>query len=111
MVEQKTSNEVTPAQVAHRLKLVLDPEVGLNIVDLGLIYGIDCRDAHVTVTVTMTSMGCPMTHFIRMSIENVLSKMPNVQKGDIELVWTPAWSMEMINPDVMRRRRVRPPRY
>ncbi len=87
--------------MAHRLKLVLDPEVGINIVDLGLVYGIICKEANVTVTVTMTSMGCPMTRFIRMSIENVLSKMPNVRKGEVELVWSPAWSPSMINPVVL----------
>ncbi|HKI46719.1 MAG TPA: metal-sulfur cluster assembly factor [Balneolales bacterium] len=93
--------QVTPRQVAHRLKLVLDPEVGINIVDLGLVYGINCQDADVKVTVTMTSMGCPMTHYIRMSIENVLSKMQNIRNGEIELVWSPAWSPSMINPEVL----------
>lgn len=97
--------KVTPRQVAHRLKLVLDPEVGLNIVDLGLVYDISCREDEVKVTVTMTSMGCPMTHYIRMSIENVLSKMQNVRNANIELVWSPAWSPSMINPGVLPSRR------
>lgn len=98
------TQQVTPRQVAHRLRLVLDPEVGLNIVDLGLVYGISCQENEVEVTVTMTSMGCPMTHYIRMSIETVLSKMRNVRKGKIELVWSPAWSPSMINPDVLPHR-------
>lgn len=93
--------------MAHRLKLVLDPEVGINIVDLGLVYGIICKEAIVTVTVTMTSMGCPMTRFIKMSIENVLSKMPNVRKGEVELVWSPAWSPSMINRVVLPTKRHR----
>lgn len=100
-MDTEITQQVTPRQVAHRLKLVLDPEVGINIVDLGLVYGIICQDADVKVTITMTSMGCPMTHYIRMSIKNVLSKMQNVRNGEIELVWSPVWSSSMINHDVL----------
>lgn len=92
--------EITPKTIAHRLKLVLDPEVGLNIVDLGLIYDIHCKDGNVSIKVTMTTMGCPMTRYIRMSMENVLSKIEGVDHADIELVWSPSWSPKMITPGI-----------
>ncbi|HKJ33483.1 MAG TPA: metal-sulfur cluster assembly factor [Balneolales bacterium] len=91
-------------KIADRLKLVLDPEVGLNIVDLGLVYDIFCEENAVKIHVTMTTMGCPMTRYIRMSIENVLSKIPEIEQSEIEIVWSPAWSPKMINPKVMARR-------
>ncbi len=97
-------SEITPQKIAHRLRLVLDPEVGLNIVDLGLIYDIRCTNNHVSVKVTMTTMGCPMTRYIRMSIENVLSKINGIDTSDIELVWSPAWSPKMITPGVFNRK-------
>jgi metal-sulfur cluster biosynthetic enzyme len=90
--------------IADRLKLVLDPEVGLNIVDLGLVYDIECSEALVKVTVSMTTMGCPMTRYIRMSIENVLLKIHGIKKPEVEIIWSPAWSPEMIKPGVMARR-------
>lgn len=96
--------EITPKSIAHRLKLVLDPEIGINIVDLGLVYGITCEDDTVDVKVTMTTMGCPMTRYINMSIENVLSKMPGVCHSSIEVVWSPAWSPGMIAPGVLSRK-------
>lgn len=106
-METEISQQVTPRQVAHRLKLVIDPEVGLNIVDLGLVYGITCQNTSVKVHVTMTFMGCPMTRYIQTSMENVLSKMPNVEEWEVELVWSPPWSPAMINPEVMPPRRGR----
>ncbi len=96
--------EINPKLIAHRLKLVLDPEVGLNIVDLGLIYDIQCENGNVSVKVTMTTMGCPMTRYIRMSIENVLSKINGVDNTDIELVWSPTWSPKMITPGIFPHR-------
>jgi len=90
--------------IADRLKLVLDPEVGLNIIDLGLVYDIEYSKTTVKVTVSMTTMGCPMTRYIRMSIENVLLKIPGIKQPEVEIIWSPAWSPEMINPGVMVRR-------
>ncbi|HKJ44593.1 MAG TPA: metal-sulfur cluster assembly factor [Balneolales bacterium] len=90
--------------IADRLKLVLDPEVGLNIIDLGLVYDIEYSKTTVKVTVSMTTMGCPMTRYIRMSIENVLLKIPGIKQPEVEIIWSPAWSPEMINPGVMARR-------
>ena len=91
-------------KIAERLKLVLDPEVGLNIVDLGLVYDIQIDQNAVKIMVSMTTMGCPMTRYIRMSIENVLSKIQEIEQFDVEIVWSPAWSPKMINPEVMAHR-------
>ena len=106
-MDTEIKQQVTPRDVAYRLKLVIDPEVGLNIVDLGLVYNITCRDTSVNVAVTMTFRGCPMTRYIQTSMENVLSKMPGVEEYDVELVWVPSWSPAMIDPSVPLRR----PRY
>ncbi len=92
--------KLTVKQVVEALKQAVDPEVGVNVVDLGLVYGIKIDDQNnVTVTMTMTSPMCPIISIILADVQLRLEKLPNVGKVNIELVWEPAWSAEMISEE------------
>jgi metal-sulfur cluster biosynthetic enzyme len=92
--------KLTIKQVVEALKQAVDPEVGINVVDLGLVYGIKIDDQNnVTVTMTMTSPMCPIISIILADVQLRLEKLPNVGKVNIELVWEPAWSAEMISEE------------
>lgn len=79
---------------------VKDPELDVGIVDLGLVYDITVKSGGATVTLTLTSMGCPMGPEIMTSIEDVLRKQKDITDVKINLVWEPAWSPERMHPDV-----------
>ncbi len=91
-----------PADILHEaLKAVLDPEIGYNIVDLGLVYDVDKQDdGHVQVTMTLTTMGCPLTELLHQQVTMVLSAMPGVGSVDVEFTFSPPWSPEMMSDDV-----------
>jgi metal-sulfur cluster biosynthetic enzyme len=90
----------TRRQIARALQSVIDPEVGLNIVDLGLIYDLHIEEGEVTVRLTMTTPACPMSGYIKGQVGDVLSMVPGIRRGIIELVWSPAWSPHMIDRDI-----------
>ena len=90
----------TRSEIAQRLRAVIDPEVGINIVDLGLIYDISTEDDTVIVELTMTTPACPLSSYITGRIEDELSLLPGVNEVATELVWEPRWSPEMIDSDV-----------
>lgn len=85
------------------LRAVIDPEVGLNIVDLGLIYDI-AVDAHaVHVVMTMTSPACPMGGLIVDEVEAALSAvLPAAIRVDVELAWSPPWDPSMMSDEARR---------
>ena len=77
--------------VTENLKTVIDPELGVNIVDLGLIYSVDINDGNVTVKMTLTSPACPLGAVIQGQVHQALKKLPWVKEPKVELVWTPRW--------------------
>jgi metal-sulfur cluster biosynthetic enzyme len=80
------------------LKEVIDPEIGLNIVDLGLVYEVALsEDKTITVNMTLTSPGCPMGQMITNAVTNVLEKNYPDYKIVVELVWLPMWDSDMIS--------------
>jgi metal-sulfur cluster biosynthetic enzyme len=82
------------------LRQVSDPEVGINIVDLGLIYRIDIAPQEIRITMTMTSPACPMGDMIMDDIDAVLdAALPPDIKVAVDLVWEPPWSPEMMTPE------------
>lgn len=83
---------------------VIDPEIGENIVDLGLLYGIEVEGKIVKVMVTMTSPACPMGEMILDDIHAALTQsMPDDIEFDIHLVWDPPWNPRMISEEVKQR--------
>ncbi|HZU79311.1 MAG TPA: metal-sulfur cluster assembly factor [Acidimicrobiales bacterium] len=91
----------TPDDVREALKQVEDPELGVNIVDLGLVYDATVADnGDITITMTLTSMGCPLGPVITEQIRAALSGvygLPGVGTIDVKLVWSPPWSPERMS--------------
>ncbi|WP_411275457.1 metal-sulfur cluster assembly factor [Daejeonella sp.] len=90
---------MSKGKVAGVLRQVIDPELGINIVDMGLLYGIDIDDElkKIRVEITLSSAGCPMGAAIVGAVENMLdSHFPDSSKN-VELVWQPAWSPDYIS--------------
>jgi metal-sulfur cluster biosynthetic enzyme len=78
-------------QLLDALRQVIDPEIGCNIVDLGLIYGITISGAKVTVQMTLTTPGCPMGESIAQGAQWTLLGIPGVEAAIVEIVWDPPW--------------------
>lgn len=78
--------------VKEHLKTIVDPELGINIVDLGLVYGVDIgEDGQVTVRMTLTSPACPLGGVIQAQVHQALSQLPWVKEPKVQLVWSPRW--------------------
>jgi metal-sulfur cluster biosynthetic enzyme len=90
----------TADQVKLALRKVKDPELNLNIIDLGLVYDIRVDGADVQVDMTLTSPGCPAGPQIMTDVERVLRAMPGVDDVGINLIWTPFWTPDRIEPRV-----------
>jgi metal-sulfur cluster biosynthetic enzyme len=92
---------VTVEQVRDALRAVKDPELNLNVIDLGLVYEIEIGDAgSVHVQMTLTSPGCPVGPEMLSEAQAVLEKLEGVTKADVELVWEPYWTPEKMDPRV-----------
>lgn len=98
------SAELNRPAIADALRRVIDPEVGMNIVDLGLIYDLIVEDDTVVVQLTMTTPACPMSSYIRNEVGNALKRVSGLRRGITELVWQPAWSPRMIDPEASAQR-------
>jgi metal-sulfur cluster biosynthetic enzyme len=89
----------TASAMRDALKAVLDPEIGINIVDLGLVYEVAAADHTAHLRMTLTSMGCPLTELLHQQCTLVLTRLPEIDEVDVEFVFTPPWSTEMIAPE------------
>ena len=92
--------DVTVEEVELALKDVYDPEIPVNVVDLGLIYGIHIDDdGHVHVDMTLTAAGCGMGPFIAQQAEWAVADLDGVKDVDVEITFEPAWTPEKITED------------
>lgn len=90
----------TKDDVLEGLKNVYDPEIGVNIVDLGLVYDADIAEGgDVLVTMTLTSLGCPLGPVIVQEVNNALKDLPGIGETDVKLVWSPPWSPELMSEE------------
>jgi metal-sulfur cluster biosynthetic enzyme len=89
----------TRDEVIEALRQVEDPELGMDIVDLGLLYDVELQGPRVKVTHTLTSMGCPVGPMIQEDIHRVASELEGVEAVDVELTWDPPWSPERMSED------------
>jgi metal-sulfur cluster biosynthetic enzyme len=88
---------LTEQDILHRLRDVVDPEIGLNIVDLGLVYSVEVdKENHVRVKMTLTTPGCPMHEAISAWAQRALATLPGVSGASVEVVWDPPWNPAMM---------------
>lgn len=97
MTDQSSLSEDVVRQALRKVK---DPEAGLNIVDLGLVYDIDIDDGKVDVKMTLTSPACPAGPQIMGDADDAVRALDDVKDVRIELVWDPYWTPERIDPKV-----------
>ncbi len=89
---------MTEHEVLSALRDVYDPEVGLNIVDLGLVYSTAIDGSRLRIAITMTTPACPMHAYLTEEVrETLLSRFEQLEDVEVELVWDPPWSPEMIS--------------
>ena len=79
-------------RIKEKLREVCDPELGMSILDLGLVYGIECSDSSVKITMTMTSPMCPYWPVIEREVKETVGGLLKDKKVEVELVWDPPWS-------------------
>ena len=84
------------ADVWDALYEIEDPEMPISIVDLGLIYGVDVDDGHVTVDMTLTYSGCPAREMLTEEVEQAAAAVDGVDDAELRLVWSPEWTVEMV---------------
>ncbi|HEX7057708.1 MAG TPA: metal-sulfur cluster assembly factor [Bacilli bacterium] len=88
------SEELTIDQIYEPLYSVYDPELGVNIVDLGLIYDVGIDNGDVYIEMTLTTPGCPMHDTITSGVHAALDNLPGVKSVEVNVVWDPPWSPE-----------------
>jgi metal-sulfur cluster biosynthetic enzyme len=92
------ASTLTAEHLLDSLMYVIDPEVGINIVDLGLVYGVELEHGHATVTMTLTTPGCPLHASIEEAVHRALtSRHPELTGITVDLVWDPRWGVEFIS--------------
>jgi metal-sulfur cluster biosynthetic enzyme len=94
------SQETTLTQdsVMDALRQVNDPELGINLVDMGLIYGVEIEGGKVQIDMTLTTPGCPMHSFIARQAWQAVSNVPGVTDTKVRVVWEPRWTPERLSP-------------
>jgi len=86
-------------EVVEALRTVEDPELGMDIVELGLFYDAEVEGSNVKVTHSLTSMGCPAGPMIMEDIDRAVRQIPGVEDVDVELTWDPPWTPERMSDD------------
>ena len=88
---------VTKAQVRAQLKKVIDPELSVNIVDLGLVYTISVRDGKVSILMTLTTPGCPLGSVFEELVSGAIRKLPGVADVSVVLTFDPPWTPDLMS--------------
>ena len=100
---ESTALETTRSLIYETLRNVYDPELGVNIVDLGLVYDVDIsEEGFVTLTMTLTTPGCPMHESLAEGVGAAMSDVPGLTGGEIRLIWEPPWSPERMTEEGKR---------
>jgi len=97
------TSTLSPGNILDSLMQVIDPEVGINIVDLGLVYAIHLTGTEATVEMTLTTPGCPLHASIEAAVKRALSSNhPGLTSITVQLVWEPRWKVEFISEEGRR---------
>ncbi|AIF42754.1 metal-sulfur cluster assembly factor [Virgibacillus sp. SK37] len=91
-------DEALKENLMGALENVIDPELGIDVVNLGLIYDVDLdEDGLCTVTMTLTSMGCPLAGHIEQDIRRALADIPEAKEVKVDIVWNPPWGKDKMS--------------
>lgn len=95
---QEVENNEVQEEILSALEAVIDPELGIDIVNLGLIYGVELdEEGKCIVKMTLTTMGCPLADVLTDNIHQVLKEVPEVKEVEVKLVWYPAWTTDRMS--------------
>jgi len=93
----------TKEEIFKAISTVIDPEVGFNLVEMGLIYDASSDDeGNVKVTMTLSTKACPLHQMILQWVKEAVEKLPNVKEVDVEVVWEPEWNISMADENVKK---------
>jgi len=93
--------QITKIEVYEAISTVIDPEVGFNVVEMGLIYDAQIsEDNHVNVTMTLSTRGCPLHQAMMEWVRESVERLESVHGCDVEVVWEPEWNISMANDNV-----------
>ncbi len=96
-------SKITKDQVYDAIRNVIDPEVGFNVVDMGLIYDVDIDDENnVHVKMTLSTRGCPLHQMMQQWVKEAVEKLPGVGEVTVEIVWDPPWNITMASEEVKK---------
>lgn len=98
---------VSEGQVFDALKQCYDPEIPVNVVELGLIYDVKIIEDWVGVKMTLTTPGCGMSGMIAQDVRNRVLALPGVKEADVRIVWEPAWTPERMSPEARKKLGIR----
>jgi metal-sulfur cluster biosynthetic enzyme len=97
------AESLTVDGVMNALRSCYDPEIPVNIVDLGLVYGVEIDEDNVKVKMTLTTVGCPAHAYLMHQVQTEIEKIPGVKKAEVEIVWDPPWTPDKMNPEAKKR--------
>ncbi len=95
--------ELTEEKIKEQLKKVIDPEIGLSVVDLGLIYDIKVEGDKVHIKMTLTTPGCPLHQMLVRGVERAVAELEGVKDVQVELVWDPPWHPSMMSEEAKKK--------
>ncbi|MBI4587811.1 MAG: metal-sulfur cluster assembly factor [Candidatus Rokubacteria bacterium] len=95
--------DATKEQILEALRQVSDPEIPVDIVNLGLVYDVAVQAGEGRVRMTMTSPGCPVGEFLAREVERAIMKLPGVETVSVELVWEPPWTPEKMSAEARQK--------
>jgi len=87
-------------KIREALKKVIDPELGVSIVDLGLVYDVRFEGGDTEVDMTLTSPGCPLAPIIDKKVKEALAEIPEIKHLTVEIVWDPPWTKDMMSEEL-----------
>jgi metal-sulfur cluster biosynthetic enzyme len=102
-VKNNQATTITEEAVYGALQECYDPEVPVDIVSLGLVYGVTIVDDWVGVKMTLTSPGCPASNAISQQVKERLKKIPGVGDADVRIVWQPEWNASRMNEEAKKK--------
>src|SRR5260370_38435451 len=97
------AESLTVDGVMNGLRNCYDPEIPVNIVDLGLVYGVAIDEDNVKGRMTLTTVGCPAHAYLMHQVQTEVEKIPGVKKAEVEIVWEPPWTPDKMSPEAKKR--------